>query len=124
MTSKDLHTAILDSNFTVGKRYIGRCSQVYRGKKAIHVACSETYTKVSKMYNSSANKQRGQNRKDLFSASPNIDPIEVNVEISGQFNFLNEKRLQNNNLKFFSWKVNFTHVKYIFGSSVVTKQRK
>lgn len=47
MTSKDLHTAILDSNFTVGKRYIGRCSQVYRGKKAIHVACSETYTKVS-----------------------------------------------------------------------------
>ena len=48
MTSKDLHTAILDSNFTVGKRYIGRCSQVYRGKKAIHVACSETYTKVRK----------------------------------------------------------------------------
>ena len=46
MTSQDLHVSILDSNFTVGKRYIGRCSQVYRGKKAIHVACGETYTKV------------------------------------------------------------------------------
>ena len=69
MTSKDLHTAILDSNFTIGRRkgiisrfiliklikcfvipiksYIGRCSQNFRGKKAIHVACGETYTKVN-----------------------------------------------------------------------------
>jgi len=45
MTSKDLHTAIIDSNWTVGRQYIGRCSQVYRGIKAIHLACGPTYTK-------------------------------------------------------------------------------
>jgi len=27
MTSKDLHNAILDANFNIGRLYIGRCSQ-------------------------------------------------------------------------------------------------
>lgn len=60
MTSKDLHTAIIDSNFTVGRQYIGRCSQVYRGKKAIHVACGETYTKVA-LSKSTIKKNFGEN---------------------------------------------------------------
>ncbi|CAG5099880.1 Oidioi.mRNA.OKI2018_I69.XSR.g16731.t1.cds [Oikopleura dioica] len=45
MTSRDLHQAIIDGNFTTGRRYIGRCSMVFRGKKACHVACGDTYTK-------------------------------------------------------------------------------
>ncbi|CBY37969.1 unnamed protein product [Oikopleura dioica] len=45
MTSRDLHQAIIDGNFTTGRRYIGRCSMVFRGKKACHVACGETFAR-------------------------------------------------------------------------------
>ena len=29
----------------LNRRYIGRCSMVFRGKKACHVACGETFAK-------------------------------------------------------------------------------
>ena len=104
MTSKDLHTAILDSNFTVGKRYIGRCSQVYRGKKAIHVACSETYTKVTK--NGIIQQINREDRNRTVSLAPHLmflckDGVVRSIKRCSE-SFINEQWLQKCYLKFSS----------------------
>ena len=42
MTSKDLHNAILDANFNIGRLYIGRCSQASVHNASVVRKISET----------------------------------------------------------------------------------